>query len=61
MPEDIRLDALRYAILAPNPHNLQPWRFRLEGDDSVAILHDPERRLPERTRSTGSSPLGSAA
>jgi hypothetical protein len=46
-PEDIRLDALRHAILAPNPHNLQPWRFRLEGDDSVAILHDPQRRLPE--------------
>ena len=47
VPEDVRLDALRHAILAPNPHNLQPWCFRLEGDDALAILHDRERRLPE--------------
>jgi hypothetical protein len=46
-PRDARLDALRYAILAPNPHNRQPWKIRLSGRDS-AILHcDLDRRLPE--------------
>lgn len=43
---DIRLDALAYAILAPNPHNRQPWIFRLVGDDRVDISCDLERRLP---------------
>ncbi|MEL6725467.1 MAG: twin-arginine translocation pathway signal protein, partial [Pseudomonadota bacterium] len=26
---DPRIDALAYAILAPNPHNRQPWQFDL--------------------------------
>lgn len=44
--EDVRLDALRYAILAPNPHNRQPWLLRLVGEDSVALYCDLDRRLP---------------
>ncbi|MEM6912702.1 MAG: twin-arginine translocation pathway signal protein [Pseudomonadota bacterium] len=44
---DPRLDALAYAILAPNPHNKQPWRFTLKGDDQVVVHCDLERRLPE--------------
>ncbi|MEO1041865.1 MAG: twin-arginine translocation pathway signal protein [Pseudomonadota bacterium] len=43
---DPRLDALAYAILAPNPHNKQPWRFALEGDDQVLVHCDLDRRLP---------------
>lgn len=43
---DVRLDALRHAILAPNPHNRQPWRLRLEGADSVLVSCDPDKRLP---------------
>lgn len=43
---DARLNALSYAILAPNPHNLQPWMIELLGDDGVRILRDPERALP---------------
>jgi hypothetical protein len=43
---DPRLDALAYAILAPNPHNRQPWQFQLAGDDSIDISCDLERRLP---------------
>lgn len=39
--------ALSYAILAPNPHNLQPWMVDLSESDVVTLLADPERRLPE--------------
>jgi hypothetical protein len=46
-PADIRLDAFRHAILAPNPHNRQPWLIRLEGDDGATISCDLDRRLPE--------------
>ncbi len=45
--EDPRLNALSFALLAPNPHNLQPWQVALEGDDGVALFHDQTRRLPE--------------
>ena len=43
---DPRLDALAYAILAPNPHNMQPWLARLENDGSLSIFCDLNRRLP---------------
>ncbi len=43
---DPRLDALAYAILAPNPHNRQPWQVRLEGDDGFTVYCDLEKRLP---------------
>lgn len=39
--------ALSYAILAPNPHNLQPWLVDLSEPDVVTLLPDPDRRLPE--------------
>ncbi|MEX2333755.1 MAG: hypothetical protein WD600_05820 [Pseudohongiella sp.] len=39
--------ALSYAILAPNPHNLQPWLVDLAEPDVVTLLADPTRRLPE--------------
>lgn len=44
---DPRKSALSYALLAPNPHNLQPWKVALEGTDSLTLWHDGERRLPE--------------
>lgn len=44
---DARLDALAYAILAPNPHNMQPWRVRLDGDDALTVFCDPARLLPQ--------------
>ncbi len=44
---DARLDALAYAILAPNPHNMQPWRITLEGDDAFTVHCDTGRLLPE--------------
>lgn len=44
---DPRKRALSYALLAPNPHNLQPWLVALEGTDTVTLFHDAQRRLPE--------------
>jgi len=44
--QDIRLDAFRYAILAPNPHNRQPWLIRLAEEDVAEIGCDLDRRLP---------------
>lgn len=41
-----RLRALSYAILAPNPHNRQPWLAELVGDDRLRIWRDPARNLP---------------
>ncbi|WP_448582211.1 Acg family FMN-binding oxidoreductase [Thermaurantiacus sp.] len=46
-PADIRLDAFRHAILAPSPHNLQPWRIRLDGEDGATLFCDLDRRLPQ--------------
>lgn len=45
--DDARLRALALAILAPNPHNRQPWLFELVGEDTIAVYCDPDRRLPE--------------
>ena len=43
---DPRLDALAYAILAPNPHNRQPWWFELVDDDKIDVYADLDRLLP---------------
>lgn len=42
---DARLDALSYAVLAPNPHNRQPWLVRLDGDDGLTLYCDEMRLL----------------
>lgn len=44
--DDPRLRALSYALLAPNPHNLQPWLAELRGEDTIVLTLDPNRRLP---------------
>lgn len=44
---DPRRRALSYAILAPNPHNRQPWMVDLSSPERVAIWRDPARNLPE--------------
>jgi hypothetical protein len=43
---DPRLDSLRHAILAPNPHNRQPWLITLIGKDEALVHCDLDRRLP---------------
>jgi len=36
-----------YAILAPNPHNQQPWKVALTETDGVTLYFDTDRQLPE--------------
>ena len=43
---DARLRALSWALLAPNPHNRQPWVAELAGADQVIIHRDRTRNLP---------------
>jgi len=45
--EDPRMRALSYAILAPNPHNLQPWKVDLSAPNEVTLFADTDRLLPE--------------
>ncbi|MDA8584940.1 twin-arginine translocation pathway signal protein [Rhodobacteraceae bacterium] len=44
---DPRMNALSYAVLAPNPHNRQPWIVGLEGDDALTLWFDTDKQLPE--------------
>ncbi len=43
---DPRRKALSFAILAPNPHNMQPWAVALPGTDEIALHLDKTRLLP---------------
>ena len=45
--DDPRMAALSWAILAPNPHNRQPWQAELIGSDRVRIWREAARNLPE--------------
>lgn len=44
---DIRRVALSYAVLAPNPHNRQPWLVDLGEADSLTLYCELDRRLPQ--------------
>ncbi len=39
--------ALSYAILAPNPHNRQPWQVTLKSETEAVLTCQLDRRLPE--------------
>ncbi|WP_456306556.1 hypothetical protein, partial [Paracraurococcus ruber] len=43
---DWRLRAAAWAVLAPNPHNRQPWLIELAGPGEVLLRCDLGRRLP---------------
>jgi hypothetical protein len=45
-PEEKRRRFLSYALLAPNPHNRQPWLAKLEGEDELTLYCDLDRLLP---------------
>lgn len=42
---ELQKELIRYATLAPNSHNTQPWRFRV-GPNRIVILPDYDRRCP---------------
>ncbi len=44
--DEPRKRALSYAILAPNPHNRQPWMVDLSTPDQVVLTVDTDRLLP---------------
>jgi len=44
---DPRLRALAYAVLAPSPHNRQPWLIELKGENRLTLFCDTARLLPE--------------
>lgn len=44
---DIRIFFISYALLAPNPHNKQPWIIDLKDADSFDLYVDSSRLLPE--------------
>ena len=46
-PEEPRRRALSFALLAPNPHNRQPWRVDLSRPGEVVLFADTARLLPE--------------
>jgi hypothetical protein len=45
--EEKRRRFLSYALLAPNPHNRQPWLVELQDEDELTLYCDLDRRLPE--------------
>ncbi|WP_412552691.1 Acg family FMN-binding oxidoreductase [Shimia sp. MIT1388] len=45
--KDARKKALSFALLAPNPHNRQPWIVDLSKDSEVTLFADLDKLLPE--------------
>ncbi len=44
--EDPRRNALSFALLAPNPHNRQPWLVDLATPDVIDLYRDDNKDLP---------------
>lgn len=44
---EIRRWVLAHGLLAPNPHNRQPWIADLRSEGEIALICDGERLLPE--------------
>jgi hypothetical protein len=44
--QDPRRRAIAWAILAPNPHNMQPWLVDLRQPDEITLYVDRTRLLP---------------
>jgi hypothetical protein len=44
---DLRRYMLAHALLAPNPHNRQPWLADLRRDGEISLVCDKDRLLPE--------------
>lgn len=46
LPQEYRRWIMAHAILAPNPHNRQPWLVDLSEPDTITVSLDTERLLP---------------
>ncbi len=46
-PADARQFMLAHALLAPNPHNRQPWFADLRREGEISLMLDKDRLLPE--------------
>jgi Nitroreductase family len=44
---DVRHFMLAHALLAPNPHNRQPWLADLRRDGEITLVCDKDRLLPD--------------
>lgn len=44
---DPRVRAISYALLAPNPHNMQAWMADLSEPDVITFICDPRGLLPQ--------------
>ena len=44
---DLRRYMLAHGLLAPNPHNRQPWLADLRRDGEIGLVCDPDRLLPQ--------------
>ncbi|URK88360.1 twin-arginine translocation pathway signal protein [Rhizobium sp. RCAM05350] len=44
---DLRRRLLSFAILAPNPHNRQPWLADLSTENEITLYCESARRLPQ--------------
>jgi hypothetical protein len=45
--DDVRRFMLAHALLAPNPHNRQPWLADLRRDGEITLVCDKDRLLPQ--------------
>lgn len=45
--KELRRRVLSWAILAPNPHNRQPWMVDLSQPDEIVLYVDTDKLLPE--------------
>ena len=59
--DEPRMRALSYAILAPNPHNRQPWMVDLSSRIASSFMSIRRGCCRRQTRSTARSPSASAA
>ena len=46
-PTDLRRYMLAHALLAPNPHNRQPWLADLRREGEITLVCDKDRLLPQ--------------
>ena len=51
--DDPRMRALSWAILAPNSHNLQPWKVDISVPEQVVLYPDLTRLFPEGDDAAG--------